>query len=59
MSALLQSDEAKMYEEVFAYLPDGQYLAASSKRGKGEAVIRKRLKKFELVSGVLHYKDSL
>ena len=35
MSALLQSDEAKMYEEVFAYLPDGQYLAASSKGGGG------------------------
>ena len=51
-----ESAETKMYEEVFAYLSDGQYSAASSKAGKG--VIRKRSKKFELLSGVLHYKDS-
>ena len=51
------SDEIKVYDEVQDYLASGRYPETATKVEKG--VIRKRAKKFLLVDGVLHYKQSV
>ena len=43
------------YEEVVAYLRRSEYPAGATKVEKG--IIRKRSKKFQLVDGVLRYRD--
>ena len=49
--------EIKVYDEVQDYLASGRYPETATKVEKG--VIRKRAKKFLLVDGVLHYKQSV
>ena len=49
--------ELTNYDEVQDYLANGTYPEGATKAGK--AVIRKRAKKFQLVDGVLHYKETL
>ena len=51
------SDEIKAYDEVQDYLASRRYPKTATKVEKG--VIRKRGKKFLLVDGVLHYKQSV
>jgi len=51
------SDEIEVYDEVQDYLASGRYPKTATKFEKG--VIRKRAKKFLLVDGVLHYKQSV
>ena len=45
------------YDQVQDYLANGTYPPGATKAEKG--VIRKRAKKFQLVDGILHYKETL
>ena len=52
-----EKDEIKIYDEVYDYLFNSSYPEGASKAEK--CVIRKRAKKFQLVDGVLHYKENV
>ena len=52
-----EREEIMNYNEVQDYLANGTYPEEATKVVKG--VIRKRAKKFQLVYGVLHYKETL
>ena len=52
-----EREEIRNYDEVQDYLANGTYPDEATKAVKG--VIRKRAKKFQLVDGVLHYKETL
>ena len=52
-----EREEIRSYDEVQDYLANGTYPEEATKAVKG--VIRKREKKFQLVDGVLHYKETL
>ena len=52
-----EREEITNYDEVQDYLANGTYPEGATKAVKG--VIRKRAKKFQLVDGVLHYKETL
>ena len=52
-----EHEEIRSYDEVQDYLANGTYPEEVTKAVKG--VIRKREKKFHLVDGVLHYKETL
>ena len=51
-----KDDEKRVYDEVYSYLTASHYPEDATKADK--ATIRKRSKKFEVVDGVLHYKES-
>ena len=46
--------EAETYENVFEYLTKGCYPQGASKAEK--SILRRMLKKFQVVDGILHYK---
>ena len=54
--AMKEDDEKRIYDKVYSYLIASRYPEDASKVDK--ATIRKRSKKFEVVDGVLHYKES-
>ena len=52
----VQKGEGTIYEEVHAYLSRGCYPLKATKQEKG--IIRKRSKNYQLLEGVLHYKEN-
>lgn len=53
----VERDEMTNYDQVQDYLANGTYPPGATKAEEG--VIRKRAKKFQLVDGILHYKETL
>ena len=49
--------ERKLHNELVSYLLKGEYPVGATKVEKG--VIRKRAKKYNVIDGILHYKDVL
>ena len=52
----IKANEQRIYDEVYNYLTASRYPGGATKADK--ATIRKRAKKFEVVDGVLHYKEN-
>ncbi len=50
-----KTDESEAYDEVYNYLTTSTYPGDATKADK--ATIRKRAKKFQVVDGILHYKQ--